>query len=132
METNTKTRWQIRFAVLAIFVIGFLAGALAMNAYRARRAGMSPGERGGYARVFDQLNLTAEQRSQVDQIFSEARARLTDIRKDAGPKFREVRQQTDDRLKAVLTPEQWEQFQQLTSDARHRRARHGRENKNEP
>jgi Spy/CpxP family protein refolding chaperone len=129
METRGKTKWQIRLAVLMIFVIGFVAGALAMNFYRSRLVSSSSGPmRGGrFERVFEQLNLTPDQKNQVRVIFDEARAQLNEIRKESGPKSREVRKQTDDRLQAVLTPEQWEQFQQIMEDFRgarpHRRDR---------
>ena len=123
METRAKTKWQIRSAVLIIFVIGFVAGALAMNFYRSRLvSSSSESMRGGrFERVFEQLNLTPDQKNQVRAIFDEARAQLNEIRKESEPKSREVRRQTDDRLQAVLTPEQWEQFQRIMEDFRGRR-----------
>jgi Spy/CpxP family protein refolding chaperone len=131
METNLRNKWQIRLAVLLIFAIGFIAGALTMNVYRARRTTASPADnhRGRFERVMDQLNLSDEQRDQVKAIFDDARARLIQLRKESGPKFREVREQTDTRLREVLTPEQWEQFQKLTSEHRDRRSRRGRRDK---
>lgn len=131
MDSKTKNKWQVRLAALIIFAIGFIAGGLAMNFYRDyRRPGDFPPMRGGFSRVIERLNLTPEQKTQVDAIFNDARAQLMEIRKESGPKFHEVRKQTDDRLQAVLTPEQWEQFQQITKEGRHRR-HHGRENDRE-
>lgn len=124
MEANVKNKWQIRLAVLLIFVVGCLAGALAMNFYHTRQSAASTRERvGKFARVLDQLHLTPEQRAQVQTIFDEARAQLNELRNESRPKFRDVRQQTDARLQAVLTPEQWQQFQQLTSESRGKRSR---------
>ena len=129
METSVNNKWQIRLAVLLIFVIGFVAGALTMNVYRARHGSASPeSHRSRFERVMEQLNLTAEQRDQMKAIFEEARAQLTEMRKESGPKFREVRENTDARLRAVLTSEQWEQFQKLTSGHRERRSRRGTRN----
>ena len=76
--------------------------------------------------MIEQLNLTPEQKIEVEKILEETRTQLMEIRKESGPKFREVRKQTDERLQAVLTPEQWEQFQQIMKESRHRRR--GREN----
>ena len=127
MDSRTKSKWQVRLATLIIFAIGFIAGGLAMNFYRDhRRTTDFQSMRGGFTRVIERLDLTPEQKTQVDAIFDEARAQLTEIRKESGPKYREVRKQTDERLKAVLTPEQWEQFQQIMKEGRHRR-RHGRD-----
>lgn len=127
MATSLKSKWQIRLAVLLIFAIGFVAGALTMNVYRARRTTAAPdSHRSRFERVMEELNLSAEQREQVKTIFDEARARLIELRKESGPKFHEVREQTDTRLREVLTPEQWEQFQKLTSTHRDRRSRRSR------
>ena len=127
MNSSTKNKWQVRLAVLLIFVIGVIAGALATNIYRERRSSPSAmGMRGGgFERMLDKLDLTADQRAQVSVIFDDARARLTELRKGSEPRFREVRKQTDERLQSVLTPEQWEQFQQMMSESRKRRP-HGK------
>src|SRR5205085_3527993 len=104
------------------FIIGFVAGALTLNLYRARHLASAPADRRGrFGRVMEQLNLTAEQREQVKAIFDDARAQLNDVRNDARPRFRAVREQTQERLRGVLSPEQWEQFQKLTADDQDRR-----------
>jgi Spy/CpxP family protein refolding chaperone len=123
METNAKKRWQIRLAVLVIFAIGFIAGALAMNLYKARQWSSSASQRGRFERIFDQLDLTGEQREKVKAIFEDARKQISEARKESEPRFQEVRRQTDERLQAVLTPEQWEKFQQIMSEPRGRRKR---------
>ena len=124
MNSNTKTKWQVRLAALTIFVIGFIAGALAMNIYRGQRAPSAYGDRRGrFEETLDKLNLTQDQKTQVKAIFDDARAQLGQLRKESEPKFREVRKQTEERLKAVLEPEQWEQFQQIMSEARKGRPR---------
>ena len=124
METSVKNKWQIRLAVLLIFAIGFVAGALTLNVYRARQSANAPdGRRSHFERVMAQLNLTPEQREKVKAIFDEARAQLADIRRESGPKFHEVREQSHARLREVLTPEQWEQFEKLTGEDRGRHPR---------
>ncbi len=115
MDSNSKSKWQVRFAVVILFVVGFVAGALAMNLYRARQFSPRGGGRGGFEQMLDRLNLTQDQRTQVGDIFDDARKQLADLRQASEPKFREVRKNTDERLQTVLTPEQWEKFQQMTS-----------------
>lgn len=115
MDSSARNTWQVRLAVLLLFVVGFLAGALAMNMYRSRQWSPRAGGRGGFEQMIDRLNLTQDQRTQVDSIFEDARKQLAELRRESEPKFREVRKNTDERLQAVLTPEQWEQFQEMTS-----------------
>jgi Spy/CpxP family protein refolding chaperone len=122
MDRVAKRDWQIRLAALVIFVLGFAAGALAINVYHeanppasSRDGGRRPGG------LFDKLGLTDEQRTQVRAIFAESRAQMGEVRKECGPKFREVRERTDARLREVLTPEQFDEFQRLTRESRERR-----------
>src|SRR5438132_1513933 len=115
MDSSARSKWQVRLAVLLLFVVGFIAGALAMNIYRARHWSPRSGGRGGFEQMLDRLNLTQDQRTQVGEIFEGARNQLAELRKESEPKFREVRKNTDERLQSVLTPEQWEQFQQMTN-----------------
>ena len=115
MDSSARSKWQVRLAVLLLFVVGFMAGALAMNIYRARHWSPRSEGRGGFEQMLDRLNLTQDQRMQVGEIFEDARKQLAELRRDSEPKFREVRKNTDERLQSVLTPEQWEQFQQMTS-----------------
>ena len=119
MNNNSKGKWQVRVAVLLLFVVGFIAGGLAMNIYRARQWSPRGGGRGGFEQMLDKLDLTQDQRTQVNDIFDDARKQLTELRKESEPRFREVRKNTDERLQTVLTPQQWDQFQQMT-DRRNR------------
>jgi periplasmic protein CpxP/Spy len=122
MNNEAKNRWQVRLAAVTIFAIGFAAGALAMNIYRGQQRPSSPEERRDrFEQVLDRLDLKPEQRTQVKAIFDDARTQVAEMRKQSQPKFHEVRKQTDERLQAVLTPEQWERFQQMMSERRGRR-----------
>ena len=122
-----------RIAIIGVFIIGFLAGALTLDIYRKPastdfRDGRRGGEvrRGGrFEQVINQLNLTPEQRTQVDQIFEDARTRVSELRKESEPGFNDVRRMTDERLKKVLTEEQWQQFEKMMSESRGR-GRRGR------
>ena len=129
MDSKPRNKWQVRVAVLTIFVVGFVAGVLALNFYRGRQ--WSPSRslgRGGLEQMLDKLNLTAEQKPQVSAIFDDARADLMRLRKESGPRFREVRERTDERLQSVLTTEQWAEFQRLMNESRSgRQHRMGRE-----
>ena len=120
MNTIQKGKWQVRVAALVIFVIGFAAGALALNAYKrwGRTADASRQDR--FERMLDRLNLNADQKTQVHQILSDTRGQLQTLRKESEPRFEEIRRQADERLQKVLTPEQWQQFQKERSEMRGR------------
>lgn len=112
MDTTNKSKWQVRLAALLIFVLGFAAGALALNAYK--RLGRTGGDsrQARFEKMLNSLQLSAEQKTQVDQILGDTRQQLQTLRKESEPRFADIRRQADERLQKVLTPEQWKQFQQ--------------------
>ncbi len=112
MDQPTRSKWQVRAAAAVIFVLGFTAGALAFNGYQRWARFRSEPNRNRFEQMLDQLQLTADQKTQVHQILGDARSQLQEIRKQTEPRFNEIRQQADERLQKVLTPEQWQQFQQ--------------------
>lgn len=121
MDTIQKGKWQVRGAAILIFVIGFAAGALALNAYkRWGRTGAEPGRGDRFERMLGRLNLTADQKTQVHEILSDTRGQLQNLRKESEPRFAEIRRQADERLQKVLTAEQWQQFQKERSELRSR------------
>ena len=124
MENNGKGRWSIRAAVVGVFLLGCLAGALGMNIYRTQFSRFSREPRGErFEQMLNRLNLTADQRTQVEQIMKDSRSQILDMRRQSEPRYKEIRKQTDERLQAVLTPEQWQQWQQMTNEMRGRRRR---------
>jgi hypothetical protein len=124
MQNNSKRKWQIRFAVLAIFLFGALAGALAFNVYESKLGGSSrERRRDRFDEMVQRLNLSTEQKTKVDQIMGEARANYLQLRKESEPKYEDIRKQTDSQLEAVLSPEQWQKWRQMTEEMRKRRGR---------
>jgi len=119
MNNVAKNRWQVRIAALIIFVLGFTAGILALNVYRGLARG---GQGNRIDELAERLQLSAEQKTKVQEIFSDTREQLRAARQEMEPRMTEIRRQADDRLQTVLTPEQWEKFQRLR-DERQRRGR---------
>ncbi|HEV7474581.1 MAG TPA: hypothetical protein VGN90_11065 [Pyrinomonadaceae bacterium] len=124
MDITTKSKWQVRLAAVCIFVLGFAAGALALNAYR--RWDRSYDRRAGFDRVINDLQLNPEQKTQVDQILADTRQQLQTLRKESEPRVAEIRRQADERLQKILTADQWKQFQQ-ERDKMRGRSRRGRD-----
>lgn len=122
MEKIGNSKWHVRVAAILIFVLGFSAGALGLNVYQRWRSG-SQSRRQEFTQVLDRLQLNSDQKTQVQQIFSDARSQLQAVRKETDPRVTAIRQQTDEKLQKVLTPEQWQQFQQMRNELRSKRPR---------
>jgi Spy/CpxP family protein refolding chaperone len=120
MDKTGKTKWQVRVAALLIFVLGFAAGALALNVYHRWSLRRAEGNRPQFDQMLERLNLNDDQKTQVRQIFSDTRAQLQALRKESDPRVTEIRQHTDERLQKILTLDQWKQFQQMRDEMRNR------------
>ena len=122
MTDITRNKWQARGFAIVIFVLGFTAGILSLNAYhwiRNRR----PADR--FEQMANRLQLNADQKPKVQQIFGDTRQQLQNLRKESEPRVNDIRQQADQRLQQVLTAEQWQKFQQMRTETRGRRGARG-------
>jgi Spy/CpxP family protein refolding chaperone len=108
-------KWNILAAALAVFILGFLAGALSMNLYRHRRGDFRGDDFRGR---IEKLNLTPDQKTQVEGIYNDTRGQLREVKKESWPKVAEIRKQARTRLQAVLTPEQWKQLEEMEKNDR--------------
>jgi Spy/CpxP family protein refolding chaperone len=133
MDRVIKGKWLLRLAVVGVFVLGGVAGALLTNLYYVR---LAHGSRGwmrdgagsfvGLRNLTERLDLTEDQSTQVRTILDQARKELFELRQESDPRVQEIRSRTDQKLKEVLTDSQWEKFKQLKSEFRERhRGRRG-------
>ena len=123
MNNIVRNRWQVRVAAAIIFVIGFTAGILALNVYRGLAGREAPRDR--LEQLSQRLDLNADQKAKVQQIFSDTREQLRGLRREQEPRVNDIRRQADDKLQQVLTPDQWQKFQKIRAEARERRGSRG-------
>ena len=113
MNIESKSKWQIRFATLGIFVLGLVAGAFAFNAYNLWfGAAKAPTKQEKYEEAFRKLGLNDAQKAEVQRVVNETRENIQKVRQETDPRIQEIRTQNDEKLQKVLTPAQWQSFQQ--------------------
>ena len=112
MNIESKSKWQIRFATLSIFLLGFVAGAIALNAYHLWFGGAKqPSRRERFDEAFTQVGLNETQKAEVQRILGETREKVQKLRQESEPAMLEISSQTDEKLQHIMTPEQWQEFQ---------------------
>lgn len=114
MDKESKFNWKIRMATLSIFLLGFVAGALALNAYHVWFNSSSNTRQQRFERVLDQVQLSDAQKSDVQKIMSETKEEFKNL--PPSPQVQEIRNRADEKLKKVFTPAQWEKFQQIKEE----------------
>lgn len=121
MTEGIRSKWQVRVAVVAIFILGVISGMLALQVYGRWAHRQLPENH--FDQLATRLQLNEDQKTKVQQIFSDTRQQLQNLRKESEPRVNEIRQQADQRLQQVLTPDQWQKFQQMRGEMRGRRSR---------
>lgn len=99
-----------------------------MSWAQSRHAGMKGERERGPGRMFQQLNLTADQRTKVDSILQSERSQMQSLRANTSltsdqkyQQMRELRKNEHEQLLAVLTAEQQAKLKQFHSERKGRR-----------
>jgi Spy/CpxP family protein refolding chaperone len=124
-------RWKAIVGILLVFFLGALAGVLATYAvYPQRMEGVARGEPGRtrefiVRRLTRDLNLDQAQSEQLGAIVRETHAQLRELRKKIRPETEEIMARSQDRVRAILRPDQREKYEKIIAE--HRKRREGEE-----
>ena len=140
--SDSKVRVWFALFVLVIFCAGLAGGALVarrllpterpidrlMRGPRGAGPGDPDGRRGPMRgllieRLARDLDLTAEQRTKVDQALASSRGRLDTLQRDVRDRFDAERRTVRDEIRSVLTPGQQQKFDAMEKDGRGRPGR---------
>ena len=117
MESNGLNRTKARLVIGAIFVFGFVGGALSMNLYtrNTTKAEVQP-RHYFFTKLTEQCNLTGEQQTKVRSICDDTFNKFHDIGKEVEPQMNQARQEGREKIRAVLTADQLPKFEELLSE----------------
>jgi len=128
--------WKVIFATIVIFGAGVVTGGLLVKysvqtpprPHGPANRAVQPISAGGIRieflrRVERDLNLTADQREQIDKILTASQERSKKIMEPVQPIIREELQQTKEQFRAVLNPEQKIRFDELLKQQQQQRQR---------
>lgn len=128
METKTSSQTKARLIVVTVFVIGFAAGALSLNLYEqmtssSKKDGPQHGTEFLIKRMDERVGLTTDQQDHIKKILDETSEKYREIRgemepriKDFEPRFNAVREQSRDRIRALLTPDQLPKYEKMIEE----------------
>lgn len=126
MVTARRARLMGILVLAMMFAVGALTGAATM---RVAAGDESPArareERSKRPDLFEKLELTQEQRTQVDAIMERRRREVDAFWKQHGPQLRTIMDSARTEMRSVLTPEQREIEEQFRAERRrHYEKRH--------
>jgi len=105
-------------AVLGLFLLGVVVGILGAHLYYARQL-QRPGRFPMMATQFfadrleHQLELSPEQRAEIEKILRDSRKEAEALRLEVGPRARRIMEVAQSEIEEILTPEQREKLAEL-------------------
>jgi Spy/CpxP family protein refolding chaperone len=118
MNANQGSR-KAYLLIFVLFILGLALGSVGtylvtMRVQAARPQGTLARNPGHAMAMFTRdLNLNADQQSQILAILNDTRARYTELHQKLDPEYEQVRQQGRERIRQILTPEQRPKFEDL-------------------
>lgn len=112
-----------RVPVVVSMIVGFIVGA--GGGLLAARIGNYGGEGAPRPRLTkgatldkltQQLHLSPSQQDSLDAILDEGGRRMKELSRVVRPQFQEIKKQTRDRIRGILTPEQREAFEKIVEE----------------
>ena len=135
MESKSSSKNKARLIVMIVFTIGFAAGALSLNLYQrltskdveASKAKEPETELTGNDYIINKMNqkigLNDDQQAKIraileerNQRFDEVREKMKDVVKPFEPQFSAVRQESRERIRALLDDGQRAKYDELLQE----------------
>lgn len=113
---NDKSGREAVVLVVVVLLLGIILGGLGTHLW-GRRVWGERGRRHGRDEMIQQLSrelqLTPEQQAQLSGIIDDTRAKWRALYQPLEPQHEAIRQQGRDRIRAILTPEQRQKFEEF-------------------
>ena len=115
---NTKKRGEAAVLVLVVFLLGALLGGVGNHVWGERVWGKQiintqPTRNEIVGELTRDLQLTPDQQKQLGSIVDDTRAQWRTLYTTIEPQHEQIRQQSRDRIRAILTPDQKPKFEEF-------------------
>jgi len=120
-------RWKTILSVLMVFVLGAVAGALVTHGIYQQRIERILADEPKSMREFivqrlsHELHLDAAQVEQLRIIVKDTRAEMRNVRRQFRPQIEEILARSQDKVRAILRPEQLEKYEMIVAKHKKRR-----------
>ena len=129
---NARNPGRMRMAGMALLAVTFAVGMLAGTAFGRVLSAREPDAASAAAKceqkrgphyIFDELDLTPEQRTRIDGIMARRRERTDSLWKTDGTRIRSAVDSTRAEIRAVLTPQQAVEYDRLRAEHEEKKRR---------
>ena len=122
-------KWKVIVSVVFVFLLGALAGALVSHKIDQHRiAGIIRGEPRAVGELIVQrlnhkLNLDPDQVEKLRAIVYETRDEIKNVHKQFRPQIREILERSQNKVRAILRPDQLEEYEKIVAERKMRQER---------
>jgi hypothetical protein len=106
---TTKARGEAAVLVAVVFVLGILLGGVGNHLWGERVWGMrdtTPPQNHLSVELTEELQLTPDQQKQMNAIIADTQLKWRELYAPLEPQRTEIREQSHDQMRKILTPEQ--------------------------
>ena len=120
-------KWKVLGSVLVVFLLGVLTGALLMYQNCQQKLENIVSDEPRTMREFivqrltRELHLDSAQMDQLRAIVKETRAEMKNARKQTRPQIEEILARSQDRVRALLRPNQLAQYDKIVAEHKKKR-----------
>jgi hypothetical protein len=118
-------KWKVIISIIVVFLLGSLAGALVTHEiYQHRIGSFIRGEAKReliVQRLNHELNLDTVQLSQLRVIVDETYTEIKNARKQISPQTEAILESSQNRVRAILRPDQLEKYEKIIAERKKRR-----------
>jgi hypothetical protein len=122
---NEMKKWKAIISIIVVFLLGSLAGALVTyEIYQHRIESFIRGESKReliVRRLNHQLNLDTTQLEQLRVIVKDTYDGIKNVRKQIRPQIEEILARSQDKVRAILRPDQLEKYEKIIAERKKRR-----------
>ncbi len=120
-------KWKTIASIVIVFLLGAAAGALVTHTlYQRKVEGIINGEPRStrefiVRRLSHKLDLDSTQQERLRVIVEETHAEMKAVRKQFRPQIEEILARSQDKVRAILRPDQREKYEKIVAEHRKRR-----------
>jgi hypothetical protein len=120
-------KWKTIVSIILVFLLGSLAGALITHEiYKHRIENIIRGDPKAMRELIVQrlnhkLHLDTTQLEQLRVIVNETHAEIKNVRKQIRPEIEEMLESSQNRVRAILRPDQLEKYEKIIAERKKRR-----------
>ncbi len=122
-----------RVRLIGLLMVSFLLGAvgtavydsIALDSHTGKKRGRS--SRGMVVKLSRELELAPEQKERLERILEESRQQMMALSRSMKPKYRQIKLETREQIRGILSPEQVERFNKMMQerdDQRRKKSEH--------